>query len=165
MHYSLDNLKLSVLTLNAACTKLPVANTKLLLDIKFVKKHIFWVSDESICPACLWYYSCVTFTILNFWRPHPVLWQTRLSMVFKCGFCESSFAPVENTGIICTLVNPRNLSLLSLTHPISARTFFPNVRDGICTVFKWFSLSLWQRSFWFGGGHPHLHFWMKKRRA
>ena len=40
------------------------------------------------------------------------------------------------------LVNPRNLSLLSLTRPISARTFFPNVRDGICTVFKWFSLSL-----------------------
>ena len=61
-------------------------------------------------------------------------------MVFKCGFCESSFAPVENTGIICTLVNPRNLSLLSLALPISARTFFPHVRDGICTVFKWFSL-------------------------
>lgn len=53
MHYSLDNLKLSVLTLNAACTKLPVANTKLLLDIKFVKKHIFWVSDEHLSSVSL----------------------------------------------------------------------------------------------------------------
>lgn len=53
MHYSLDNMKLSILTLNAACTKLPVANTKLLLDIKFMKKHIFWVSDEGVCPTRL----------------------------------------------------------------------------------------------------------------
>ena len=58
MHYSLDNLKLSVLTLNAACAKLPVANTKLLLDIKFVKKHIFWVSDESICPPVSLIFLC-----------------------------------------------------------------------------------------------------------